>query len=67
MAARAEVSRLVLVHSNARLDDDDAKNRAIAHAQEAYSGELTLAPELSSNWRRQTAKTTSASERESAQ
>jgi ribonuclease BN (tRNA processing enzyme) len=47
MAARAGVSRLVLVHSNPRLEDDEAKNRAIAHAQEFYSGDVTLATELS--------------------
>jgi ribonuclease Z len=47
MAARAEVGRLVLVHSNPRLDEPDARDRAIAHAGEIYSGEVTLASELS--------------------
>jgi ribonuclease Z len=47
MASRAGVSRLVLVHSQPRLDDEEAKSRAIAHAEEIYSGDVMLATELS--------------------
>lgn len=47
MAERAGVSHLVLVHSQPRLDDDEVKRQAIDHAHEEYSGEVTLATELS--------------------
>jgi ribonuclease BN (tRNA processing enzyme) len=47
MASRAGVSRLVLVHSNPRLDEVEAKTRAIGHARELYSGDVMVATELS--------------------
>ena len=47
MAARAGVSRLVLVHSHSRLDGDEAREKAIAHAGEIFAGEVILATELS--------------------
>ena len=47
MAARARVSRLVLVHSHSRLDGDEAREKAIGHAGEIFPGEVSLATELS--------------------
>jgi hypothetical protein len=38
MASGAGVSRLVLVHTNSRLDGDEVKRRAIGHAGETFPG-----------------------------
>jgi len=47
MATRAGISKLVLVHSQPRLSEEGARRKALMDVGEIYSGDVTLATELS--------------------